>query len=172
MNSDSKRIAGIHLMDDGTAGAVWLAHDINTDLVTVYDACYFRQEVWAVIAEGLNARGRFIPIAWNDKAKDFSDKLLERGCNMLYEPVKASPAVSDVASRDIWERMRSGRFKVEKRLSEWLDEYKTYYKDGVDMPKESPPLMAATQYAIENLIYAKRQGRSIKTQNHPRVAIL
>ena len=111
-----KRICGIQCQDEGTIGAVWMAHEKPRDLIHVYDACIFRNEVWAVIAEGLNCRGRNIPIAWNKKQKDIADKLLERGCNMLYDPLEESAATTEVWSREILERMKTGRFKVDKRI--------------------------------------------------------
>jgi len=166
-----KRIAGISCQEDGTIGAVWIAHNKDTDSIHLYDACIFRREVLAVISEGLNCRGRWIPIAWTDKDKDMSDKLLEKGCNMLYDPYKDNQTVSEVISRDIWERMRTGRFKVDKRLSEWLEEYKTYYRDESKVPKGFP-LMSATRHAVSQLEYAKRQTPARKQIMFPKVAII
>jgi len=172
MNPEWKRIAGIHVQEEGQIGSVWMAHDKSTDTIHLYDACIFRQEVLAVIGEGLNARGRWIPIAWQEKAKDMADKLLERGCNMLPDPSKDTESVAEVTSREIWERMRTGRFKVDKRLAEWLDEYKTFYREESKVPQGSHPLMSATRHAISQIDYAKRQGMRRKTLNHPRVTIL
>lgn len=123
-----------------------------------------------MIAEGLNARGRWIPIAWTDK--DISDKLLERGCNMLYEPCKDTPSISEVVSRDIWERMRTGRFKVDKRIREWLDEYRTFYRKDQKVPSGTHPLMAATRHAVSQLDMAKRQRQLKNTAQFPRVAMI
>lgn len=53
-----KRIAGMHVEDDGTVGAVWLAHDTTKSTVYCYDAAIFRAEVKAVIIEAIAARGR------------------------------------------------------------------------------------------------------------------
>ena len=75
-----QRIAGIHKKPNGEIAAVWLARDPDTDVVRVYDACLFKKEVLAVIAEGLNARGRWVPISWKDK--ELAAALDERGCNM------------------------------------------------------------------------------------------
>ena len=130
-----RRICGLHCLDDGTVAAAWIAHDKDTDLVHLYDACVFKREVLAVIAEGLNARGRWIPVAWAEK--DMAEKLLDRGCNMLPDPVVDTDTVAEVVSRDIWERMRSGRFKVDRRLKEWLDEFKAFDRQEGKVPRGS-----------------------------------
>jgi hypothetical protein len=111
-DTNSRRIAGIHAQDDGIVAAVWLALDKETDVIEVYDACAFKREPLAVMAEGLVARGRWIPIAWHKDAKEFADKLLDRGCNMLPDPSEESDAMAEVHSREILERMQTGRFLV------------------------------------------------------------
>lgn len=164
-----KRICGIHMQEQGEIGAVWMAHDKETDRIHLYDACVFKNEVLAVIAEGLNARGRWIPIAWTNDDKDLADQLLKRGCTTLYEPAQE---VTEMTSRDIDERMRSKRFKVEPRLGEWLEEFKAFYKEGSQVPKGFP-LMTATRIAVADLRKAKRQASKSKSQkNYPQVAMI
>lgn len=150
------RIAGLHCRDDGTLAVVWLAHDSKTDVIHLYDACLFKREVMAVIAEGLNARGRWIPIAWEEKSgKEISEELTKRGCGILGVGIKETDAMAEVVSREIWERMRSGRFKVDRRLSEWLDEFKGFSREDSKVPRSSFPLMAATRLAIAAQTFAK-----------------
>ena len=148
IQDDWRRISGISTEGDGTIGAVWLAIDRFADVIHLYDCCVFRREVPAVIAEGLNARGRWIPIAWEKSAKAMSDMLLERGCNMVYEPFTDDEVTAEVISRTIWERMRSSRFKTDKRNAEWLDEYKQFYRQDHKIPQTGFPLMAATRNAV------------------------
>lgn len=167
------RIAGLHVQDDGEIAVVWMARNRTTDTLHLYDACLFKREVLAVIAEGLNARGRWIPVAWEKAGEDMADKLLDRGCNMLPEPAADGDPMAEVVARDIWERMRSGRFKVDKRLGEWLDELKGFQRKDGKVPKGAFPLMSATRHAVAMLEYARRQApRGRKTANYPKVAIL
>lgn len=165
-----RRIAGIACDEDGTIGAVWMAQERDTDKIHLYDACIFRREVMAVISEGINCRGRWIPVAWADKDKDISESLLEKGCNMLHDPFKDSPSLAEVASRDIWERMRTGRFKVDRRLSEWIEENKQYRRNEGKIPRM--PLMDATRIAISQINYAKRQVPIRKQVAYPRINVL
>jgi hypothetical protein len=168
---DWPRIAGMHVRDDGDIGCVWMAHDKDRDLVHLYDACLFQREVLAVIAEALNARGRFIPVAWTHK--EIADDLLERGVRMLPEPCDDSDAAAEVASRDVWSRMRSHRFKVERSLRQWSDEFESYNREGQKVPRDTHPLMSATRYAVQMLPWARRsapkRGRNI---NFRKVAIV
>lgn len=168
-----RRIAALHCQDDGEMAAVWMAHDRTADVIHLYDACVFRREVLAVIAEGLNARGRWIPVAWESASKDVADKLLDRGSNMLPDAVKDTDSMAEVTSRDIWERMRSGRFKVDKRLAEWLDEFKSFSRREAKVPRAGHPLMSATRHGVAMLEYARRQApKGLKTVNYPKLAVI
>lgn len=171
---DWKRMAGVHVQDEGSIGAVWIAHDRRADCIHLYDCCMFRREVWAVIAEGFNARGRWIPIGWEKPQKAMADKLLDRGCNMTVEPYEPSDGVAEVVARDIWERMRSGRFKVDKRLAEWLDEYRTFYRSGTKIDVVSFPLMAATLCACAMFDEWARPERmpGAGRANHPNIPVI
>ncbi len=167
------RIGGLQFQDNGTIAAVWLAHDRDTDVLHLYDACIFRREVLAVVSEGLNARGRWIPLAWNKSGADIIEELLNRGANTLPDPVKNSQPAVEAVSRIVWERMRSHRFKVDKRLAEWKEEYRTYYRQGSKVPSDTHPLMAATLNAVSMLDYAMRQAMHRgKNVNYPKVAII
>lgn len=173
MNDNDKRIAAIHVEDEGRVAAVWLSLSKVSDVVTLYDACIFEAEVPAVIMSGLNARGRWIPIAWEKKAKDVADEYQKFGCNMLYEPVNESPFKAQMLAREIDERMRSGRFKVEKRLGEWLAEFELMKQHSSDIQDGAFPLMSATRYAIAMKDMGRRM-RAIKSinGNAPKVAMI
>ena len=173
IDNNWKRIAGIHVQQGGSIFAIWLALEPDTDLIQVYDACEFKVEVPVVIAEGLNARGRWIPIGWEKSAKTVADQLLDRGCNMTYEPNDDSDWNAETVSRDIWERIRTKRFQADKRLKAWADEYKSFNRDQQKIPKDTFPYMSATRHAMALLSYAKRLNVS-KSQkiNYPKTAII
>ena len=148
-----RRIAAIHQQSDGMVAAVWLAVDRDADVVHLYDCCLFKREVLAVIAEGLNARGKGVPVAWCEDAKILAEKLDERGCNMLSDGVKDTLPMAEVTARDIWERMRTGRFRVDKRNAEWLDEYRTYFRKDAGIPLEGSPLMKIGRASCRERVY-------------------
>ena len=68
--------------------------------------------------------------------------------------------------------MRTGRFKVDKRMASWLDEFKTFGKDKGVLQVDSFPLMAATRYAIANLTYARQIKQASQKFQQPKVAMI
>lgn len=170
MDPSLKRIAGMHVCDNGDHAFVWLGHDSTVDQITVYDSCIFKSEVAIVIAEGVNARGRWIPVAWSNKVQ--ADALLDRGCKMLVDGVDDSNAMAEMLSRDMWERMRSKRFKIDKRLMDWIEESKSFQKEKNKIPTDSHPLMAATRNAIAQIKSARRLQQPSRRKPTARVAII
>ncbi len=166
-----KRICGLHCSDDGRISAVWLAHNPEDDVIHLYDSYKFPESTeFAVVVEGLNARGRNIPISWSHK--EISENLLNKGCNMLVEAAENSPAMAEVVSGEILARLRSGRFKVEQRLSDWLAEFKTFNRDGSQVPTDSHPLMTATRYAVADLANARSNQKASNQKMFRKVAVV
>jgi hypothetical protein len=88
-------------------------------------------------------------------------RLQQHGCNMLaeFDIPKNSDAIAESTSLDIWERMRTGRFKVQKHLDPWLEEYKTFYRQDSRVPRDTHPLMSATRHAVGNISRAKSKAQ-------------
>ncbi len=163
----------MHVDDDGSVGVVWLAHDKDADTVHVYDAAIFRLEVRAVIAEGIAARGRHYPLAWRNKDKAFADDLLDAGINVIPEASDDGNAMAEVVSREIWQKLRTGQFRVERRVGEWLKEYKRYDREQSQVPTAGFPLMSATRHAVVMLPYAKAEFTpGSKKPNYPKLALV
>lgn len=168
-----KRIAGIHQKENGEIAAVWLALDPDNDVVHLYDTCQFRGDDRnpIIVSEGLNARGRKIPVAHD--SKELAEMLRDRGCCMLEDPTKGSAAMIEVISGDIAARMRTGRFKVSERLADWKDEYKSFFREDAKVPISSHPLMIATRHAMAELDYAKAErSRNHSKPMYPTVAMI
>jgi len=173
IESHWKRMAGMHVDDDGTVGVVWIAHDEDHNTVHVYDSAIFRVEVRAVIAEGIAARGRHYPLAWRQKDKAFADDLLDAGINVIPEACVDNQAMAEVISREIWQKLRTGLFRVERRVGDWLKEYKRYDRNEAQVPTTGFPLMSATRHAIEMLPYAKPERvPGNKQANYPKLALI
>jgi len=164
-----KKVAGMYALKDGSMSFVWLELDTETDTVRVYDSCVFSTEVPAVIAEGVRARGRWVPIGWNNQ--EMMQCLLDRGCKMLPEATSDSDEYAEVISREIWERMRSQRFVVDRKLTAWFEEAGTLERDGNKIPRDSHPLIAATRMAIANLDSAKAK-QTYRPKPGPQVAMI
>lgn len=158
---------------DGTVGVVWLALDPQTSVVHCYDVALFTREVEAVISTGIAARGRHYPMAWTNKDRGLADTLEEAGVNILPEPSPNDPAMAEIISRGIWQRLRASQFRVDRSVGEWLEEYKKYFRDENKVPEKGFPLMAATRHAIKMLDWAEAEYSPGRAKiNYPKVAIV
>jgi hypothetical protein len=171
-----RNICGVHFQPGVSgAGAVWLALDKKADTVHLWDCALYPTEPPIIIATSLSKHGRWIPIAWENDAKPLVDQLLDRGCNTLPEPVKQTPTQAEATSREIIERLRTGRMKVDKRLADWLDEYRSFRRDEGLVPLKTHPLMAATRYAIAMIDFARVRDRrrgNDRNVNFPKVSMI
>lgn len=168
-----KRIGGFHVEDDGKIGAVWMAHDVNSSVVHIYDAALFHHEVPVVIADGIAARGRHYPLAWPKKDKAFADKFLEAGIHVLHDPCADDAGMVEVNSRVIEQMLRNNRLRVDKRVGEWLREYNDFFRAGSNVPAKGFPLMAATRHAVEMISYARAESTGFaKRRTAPKLALV
>lgn len=176
MTEDSwKRIAGFRVEEDGTIACVWLSLEPAAEVIHVYDCCIWKPQesaTFPVIADAIANRGRWIPVAWSNKP--FADRLLnDWSVNILPEPVEADPAVAVVETREVLQRMKSRQFKAKKGLQPWIDEWRTFQRDGGKVPLGSHPLMTATWFAMSQLQYAKAQKATRMNQKtYPDIAML
>jgi len=172
INSAWPRVGAIALGETGDVGAVWMTYDRDTDGVIIYDACLFVNVDLAVIAEGLNARGRFIPVAWAKGAEAFKDEMLNRGVKMLYDPADDGEGMARIITASITERMRSSRLRADARLANWRDQMKAAQRS--DGPDAAPQLLVtATRYALQMLPQGKAPESVTARKNlYPNVSIV
>ena len=172
IDSNWKRIAGMHITEAGDIAVVWMAYDKLTDTIHIYNSELFRHQPWPVVGDGITCVGRWIPIAWCEKQKLTAEQLRLRGCNLI-DPLKEDETLAEVNQREVHTRYLTGRLKVGRNLANWHDEFKTYYRDKTKVPIDSHPLMAATRYAVAQLSWAKAQKLSTRQQrNYPQAAII
>ena len=63
--------------------------------------------------------------------------------------------------QDIDDRMRTGRFKVYSQLYKWFREKRMYHRNDGLIIKMHDDLMAATNYAVMMLRFAKPEGQEV-----------
>lgn len=168
-----QRIAGLHVEEDGVTGVVWMGRDPDTMVIHIYDCALFRGQPRPVLVEGLAARGRWIPLAYSKSARELTEKLLENGLNPLPDPVSEQREAIEGAATEVEAAMRSARLRVDKRLGEWMEEFKSYHRDGALVPDRGFPLMSATRHAIACIDWAVPMvvGRGNQA-NYPRLSIV
>lgn len=167
-----RRIAGIYATEEASIGAVWLALEIENGTIHCYDAAIFQREVPVVIGEGLNARGRWIPIAWEKKDEPMVDKLRDRGCHFLMDPIKEDDTTAEVMSREIWQRMRQSQFKLSRYAKNLREEIADMNRQDFSGNRDNYPLVGALRYAVDKINFAKAQEARKPQKNYPSKAIV
>jgi phage terminase large subunit-like protein len=175
-------------MDPGIGhdfAAVWLAWDRERDVVYVTD-CYSKSgEKVSEHVSQLNRRGNWIPVMWPHDAlqrqpksgEPLAEEYRQEGANMWHEEFSnpPSPGVEEgkggnsveYGIEHILHRMQTGRFKVFKSLTQWLEEWRMYHRDDGKIVKQFDDLMDATRYACLSLRHATTQTLKIKRAQPP-----
>lgn len=168
-----RRICGIDFGIDHPGAACWLAHDTDSDTVYVYD-CYKKSgETAAYHSTAINARGKWIPVAWphdgmtRDKGGGVALKDLyqQHGVNMLgvsarYDDDKAGGQAREPITIEILERMRTGRFKVFRHLNQWFEEKRMLHRKDGKIVAVNDDIESATRYGMMMLRCAVSKGES------------
>lgn len=165
------RICGLDFGWDHPTAAVWVAWDRDANVVHIYD-CYRQKEQTPVVhAAAVNARGKWIPVAWphdglqHDKGSgvQLADQYRQQGVNMLAEKVTFSDGSNGVEAgiMDMLDRMKTGRFKVASHLNDWWEEFRLYHRKDGQIVKEGDDLMSATRYALMALRHASGDNSAL-----------
>jgi phage terminase large subunit-like protein len=137
--------------------AVWGAHDRENDVLYVNHAYKRSQAEPSVHAHGIKAAGDWLPgfidPASRGRGQKDGSQLFTDYCQL---GLKLSLADNGVESGlySVWNRMSTGRLKVFRTLSGWLEEFRLYRRDQFGkVVKENDHLMDATRY-LESRIAA------------------
>jgi phage terminase large subunit-like protein len=160
------RINGVDFGIDHPAAGAFCAIDRDSDTFYVYDAYKVAGQTAVYHAEALNRHGNWIPNAWphdgmqRDKGSGIAlkDQYRKHKVYMLKEHAHyldergnhREPGVIEM-----YEYMKTGKFKVFSHLSDWFEEKRLYHrKDGQIVPKYDD-LLSATRMAFIMRRYAK-----------------
>jgi phage terminase large subunit-like protein len=153
------RIAGVDFGIDHPFAACWLAWDREADCVYLYDEYRKANEVPAIQAEAMKRRGDWIPVSWpedglqRDKGsgRPLRDLYFEHGLRMLPEPASYGDARGHAVEPgvlDMLERMRTGRWKVFRTCTAWLEEFRAYHRKDGRIVKRRDDAISASRYAL------------------------
>ena len=130
--------------------ALWGAWDQQSDIVYLYSEYYRAQAEPVIHAEGIKARGSWIPGVIDPAARGRSQKDGSRlvddyvglGLNLSY----AVNAV-EAGLLNVWQRLSTGRLKVFKGLQNFFAEFRIYRRDEKgNIVKEHDHLMDDCRY--------------------------
>lgn len=142
--------------------AVFGAHDLDADVVYIYAEHYLSDQLPAVHAAAIKARGDWIPgvidpSARNRNASD-GESLFNRYRDLGLKLHKADNAVSE-GLVDVLDRLQTGRLKVFDSCQNWIREFRLYRRDAKQrIVKLNDHAMDATRYLIRELARARIQA--------------
>lgn len=166
-----KQIVGMDFGWDHPTAAVKLAYDENNDCIHLVSA-YRQSEATPLIhAAAIKPWASNIPVAWphdalqHDKKGDQFYKIYsDLGLAMISEhaqfPDKRGNSV-EAGIMEILQRMQTGRFKVDRTLTQWWEEFRMYHRKDGKIVKERDDLMDATRYAMMMLRFAMSNAEII-----------
>lgn len=173
-----RRIGGLDFGWTHPTAAVWLAHDLDTDTVYLYDCYRVKEQTPEVHSIALRARGTWIPVAWPHDGenatsagagKPLAQQYRAASVNMLPEKATHPPKPGEeegtggnsveAGLMDILDRMQAGQFKVFEHLNDWFEEFRLYHREDGKIVKLDDDLMDATRMANMMLRHAKVQQK-------------
>lgn len=176
-----KQIIGVDFGWDHPFAAARLAHDPTNDVLHVISAFRQRETTPIMHAAAIKPWGNW-PVAWphdglqHDKASgaQFQAIYKDQGLMMLHEhaqfPDDRGNGV-EAGITEILQRMQTGRFKVDRTLEPWLEEFRMYHRkvdpktNKVEIVKQRDDLMSATRYAVMMLRYALTYAEAPKPRD-------
>lgn len=148
---------------DHPTAAVNLAWDRDTDVVYLTKDYRQRQATPIFHAAAVKPWGTWLPWAWphdgnNDTAagENLSKQYREQGLNMLPEHATFEDGSNSVEAglMDMLDRMLTGRFKVFKTCTAWLEERRLYHRKDGKIVKERDDVISASRYGVMMLRFA------------------
>lgn len=151
------QIVGIDFGWDHPFAAVRCAWDRDADIWYVV-AVYRQREATPILhAAAVKPWGDWIPVAWphdglqHDKGsgEGLAAQYRAQGLKMLEEQATHEDGGNGVEAGvlDMLSRMQTGRWKVFRHCSDWLEEFRLYHRKDGKIVKERDDALSASRYA-------------------------
>ena len=153
------RINGMDFGIDHPAAGAFCAHDRDNDTFYVYDGYKMPGETPIYHAAAMKKHGEWIPNAWpqdglqREKSSNVAlkDQYRKHSLYMLRDYAQYPDARGnsrEASLIEMYEYMRTGKFRVFSNLSQWFEEKRMYHrKDGLVVAKYDD-LLSATRYGF------------------------
>ena len=169
------QIVGVDFGWDHPFSAVRSAWDRDSDIWYV-TGCYRQKEATPVIhAAAIKPWGEWLPVAWphdglqHDKGsgEDLASQYRAQGLNMLHERATHEDGGNGVEAGvlDMLARMQTGRWKVFRHLTEWLEEFRLYHRKDGKIVKERDDALSASRYAYMMRRFAETEPAPLKLKS-------
>ncbi len=139
--------------------------------------CYRQKEATPVIhAAAIKPWGEWLPVAWphdglqHDKGsgEDLASQYRAQGLNMLHERATHRGWRQRRRGRPCstcWPGCRTGRWKVFRHLTEWLEEFRLYHRKDGKIVKERDDALSASRYAYMMRRFAETEPAPLKLKS-------
>lgn len=167
------QIVGLDFGYNHPTAATRLAYDRDNDTVYVTAEYRKREETPVIHAAAIRAWGDWLPVAWphdgvhHDKGSGISLKqtYTKLGLKMLHEYATFHDGGYGVETGllDMYDRMRTGRWKVMRHCQQWLAEKAQYHRKmnqetgRVQIWKVDDDLISASRYGLMMLRFARAE---------------
>jgi phage terminase large subunit-like protein len=175
-----RQICGIDFGFDHPAAAVWIAYDADRDCVWMVDA--YRERHWTAPqhAARINARGRWIPVAWphdglqaeKSSGRTLCEQYRDAKVNMLYESARYDDDTGGRQDVEPWvvdlvERCRTGRFRVVRgdAMRLLVDEARMWHRKNGRINAVRDDVIAALRYAMMMVRYARTEAEALEVRS-------
>jgi hypothetical protein len=152
------------------------AWDRDNDVFYVTADYRERQTTPIIHAAAIKRWGVWIPIAWphdglaHDKGSGDQLAVLYRaqGLEMMQERATFDDGTNGVEAgvADMLDRMQTGRWKVFRGCTSWVEEFRLYHREDGKIVKERDDVLSASRYAL----MMKRMA-TIKPTGKPKVVL-
>lgn len=151
------QIVGVDFGWDHPFSAVRSAWDRDSDIWYVTGVYRQKESTPVIHAAAIKPWGDWIPVAWphdglqHDKGsgEDLASQYRAQGLNMLHERATHEDGGNGVEAGvlDMLARMQTGRWKVFRHLTDWLEEFRLYHRKDGKIVKERDDALSASRYA-------------------------
>ena len=132
--------------------AVWGARNNESGIIYLYSEHYRGQAEPAVHAQGIRARGDWIPGVIDPASRGRSQRdgqQLFQDYRDLGLEIEISRNALEAGIYEVWQLLSAGKLKVFRSLVNWLMEFRVYHRDeNGKIVGEMDHLMAATRYFV------------------------
>jgi len=161
-----RRINGIDFGIDHPGAGVFLAIDPESGTVYLYDCYKARNETALYHATAMRKHGDWIPNAWPHDGHDrdkgsgeaIKNQFRQHGCYMLKEHAQYPDERGNNVNPgldEMFEYMKTGRFKVFKTCRQWLEERRMYCREDGKVVRKFDDVISASRYAFVMRRYAR-----------------
>lgn len=152
------QVGGVDFGIDHPFAGSRIAWDRDADVIYVTNCYKQSDETPPVHVATLRSWGRWIPWAWphdglnreKGSGKPLATIYREHGLNMLMEMATHPEGGNSLEASvmDIYERMKTDRFKVFSNLEQWFQEFRLFHRKDGKIVALKDDVISATRYAV------------------------